>query len=282
MSSPPWMPLDIDAYMSDTLHLSAAEHGAYMLLIMRYWKDGGLPQDERMIARFSRLSSDQWLESRDVLASFFDAGWKHKRIDAELSKAKDIIGKRKAAAEARHGSKPDASAEQMHSSSSYPRVPPSPLPESQEDKPLAQHTTASRGRADLEVLESHLRKAAGAESNPSPGLLVLAPILGLLDAGHDLELDVLPTIRALSRRAKRKPSTWEYFTEAIREASARRRSVAGSGLAPPTVAPSKNTNVAAAFGQLNDQLRHEREIRSRAGDGGLQSPILDLPAIRHG
>jgi uncharacterized protein YdaU (DUF1376 family) len=50
------------------------------------------------------------------------------------------------------------------------------------------------------------------------------------------------------------------------------------GRAPPFPKP----NVATVFGQINNELRHEREIRSRAGDGGLQSPILDLPAIRHG
>lgn len=131
MSSPPWMPLDIDAYLSNTLHLSAAEHGAYMLLIMRYWKDGRLPADERLIARYSQLAPEQWAESRDVLAAFFDDGWKHRRIDAELTKAAEIIGKRKAAGQQRHG-KSSAHAEQMESESSYTRVPPSPLPEPEE------------------------------------------------------------------------------------------------------------------------------------------------------
>jgi len=126
MSSPAWMPLDIDAYLSDTLHLSAAEHGAYMLLIMRYWKDGGLPADERMIARFARLSTEQWADSRDVLAAFFEPGWKHKRIDAELAKAAEIIGKRKSAAMQKH-SKSSAHAEQVQSKSTDTRVPPEPI-----------------------------------------------------------------------------------------------------------------------------------------------------------
>jgi uncharacterized protein YdaU (DUF1376 family) len=126
MSDRAWMPLDIDDYMADTLHLSAAEHGAYMLLIMRYWKDGGLPTDERMIQRYSRLSAEQWAESRDVIAAFFGEGWSHKRIDAELAKATAIIEKRRNAANARHaGRKSDASAEQVQSKCTDTGVPPS-------------------------------------------------------------------------------------------------------------------------------------------------------------
>lgn len=128
---PAWMPLDVGDYLKDTHHLQAHEHGAYLLLIMRYWQDGGLPADERMIARYSKLTPEQWAESRDIIAAFFDANWKHKRIDAEIAKAEDIIAKRRSAAEKRY--KPDASAEQEQSKSSYTRVPPSPLPEPREE-----------------------------------------------------------------------------------------------------------------------------------------------------
>jgi uncharacterized protein YdaU (DUF1376 family) len=120
-----WMPLHIETYLADTGYLTAAEHGAYMLLIMTYWRDGGLPTDERMIARIAKMSKEQWEESRDVLASFFKDGWRHSRIDAEMAKADDIIEKRRAAANGRHGkSKPDASAEQTPSKSTDTDVPP--------------------------------------------------------------------------------------------------------------------------------------------------------------
>lgn len=128
MSERPWMPLNVEDYMSDTLHLSASEHGAYLLLIMRYWKDGGLPNDDRMVQRFSRLTPEQWEESRDVIAAFFDDGWRHSRIDAELAKAADIIEKRRSAANGRHTkSKGSASAAQVQSASSDTGVPPSTL-----------------------------------------------------------------------------------------------------------------------------------------------------------
>lgn len=97
MSNRAWMPLHIDDYIRDTDHLSATEHGAYLLLIMKYWRDGGLPSDEGLIRRYAKLSTDQWAESRDVLSALFDEGWRHKRIDAELAKASEIIEKRRAA-----------------------------------------------------------------------------------------------------------------------------------------------------------------------------------------
>lgn len=124
---PDWMPLNVGDYLRDTAHLTALEHGAYMLLIMRYWQDGGLPSDETLIRRYSLLTAEQWSEAKPVLVALFDEGWKHKRIDAELAKAADIIGKRKAAGQQRHSTS-SAHAEQEDSTSSYTRVPPSPSP----------------------------------------------------------------------------------------------------------------------------------------------------------
>lgn len=129
MSERPWMPLYIGDYLKDTGHLSVEEHGAYLLLIMRYWEDGGLPTDERLIARYSRMVPDQWAMSRDVLAALFDDGWKHKRIDEEISKAEAIIEKRRAAAEHRHR-KSNAHAEQVQSISNDTGVPQSHTPPS--------------------------------------------------------------------------------------------------------------------------------------------------------
>lgn len=127
MSNRAWMPLHIADYLADTGHLTATEHGAYLLLIMHYWQNGALPENERVIARVAKLSVAQWEESRDVLAMLFGPNWTHKRIDAELSKADDIIEKRRAAAEARYGkgkNKPDASHMQMDSTCSDTGVPP--------------------------------------------------------------------------------------------------------------------------------------------------------------
>jgi uncharacterized protein YdaU (DUF1376 family) len=85
--SRPWMPLYVADYKADTAHLSTAEHGAYLLLIMHYWSCGGLPGDERKLARIVGMSFEEWEESRATIKSLFQDGWRHKRIDLELAKA---------------------------------------------------------------------------------------------------------------------------------------------------------------------------------------------------
>jgi uncharacterized protein YdaU (DUF1376 family) len=82
------MPFYVADYLADTTHLSAAEHGAYMLLILHYWQKGALPDDEAILARVCRMTAREWVKSRDVLASFFGPGWTHERINFELEKAR--------------------------------------------------------------------------------------------------------------------------------------------------------------------------------------------------
>ncbi len=151
------MPLYIGDYLKDTGHLTVTEHGAYLLLIMRYWEDGGLPADERMIARYSRMTPDQWAECREVLAALFEDGWKHKRIDEEMAKAEEIIGKRRAAAQQRH-SKSNADAHQVESTSTYTRVPPSPAPSSLRSDVSA--PVRPTPRSELETVLDGTRAAA--------------------------------------------------------------------------------------------------------------------------
>lgn len=81
------MPLYVADYLADTAHLTAAEHGAYLLLIMAYWRHGSLPSDETMLQRISRMTPREWAKSRAVIAEFFDEDWKHARIENELAKS---------------------------------------------------------------------------------------------------------------------------------------------------------------------------------------------------
>jgi uncharacterized protein YdaU (DUF1376 family) len=82
----PWMPLYVGDYLGDTGHLTTAQHGAYLLLMMHYWRKGELPDDDRQLSKISKLPLKTWCEYRPTLQDFFHEGWKHERIDAELEK----------------------------------------------------------------------------------------------------------------------------------------------------------------------------------------------------
>ncbi|WP_374634024.1 YdaU family protein [Ferrovibrio sp.] len=105
-----WMPLYIGDYLADTGRLSTEGHGAYLLLIMDYWRNGPPPDDDDTLAAITKLPLGRWRKMRPVLLSMFrqDGGvWRHKRIDAERDRAAGVTSERsaagKAGAEARWG-----------------------------------------------------------------------------------------------------------------------------------------------------------------------------------
>jgi uncharacterized protein YdaU (DUF1376 family) len=118
-----WMPLYIGDYIADTGHLSTAEHGCYLLLIMHYWEHGSIPIEDDKLARICRCRSQDWSRyyKKTVLAFFHSSPCTghpqvHLRIDAELQRLGEISSKRKGAALHMH-SKRSASATQSHSQS---------------------------------------------------------------------------------------------------------------------------------------------------------------------
>ena len=92
-----WMPLYIPDFLADTVHLSAAETGAYLCLIMDYWLHDGLPDDDHKLAAIARVPMKSWRGMRPTIEAFFRDGWRHKRIDAELLKMIGLTERRRAA-----------------------------------------------------------------------------------------------------------------------------------------------------------------------------------------
>lgn len=95
--SRPWMPFYPGDYFRDTRHLSTVQHGAYFLLLLTYWSRGGLPSDDQQLANITGLSLDEWRVHRPILKAFFYEGWRHKRIDAELTRTTKKIAQAKEA-----------------------------------------------------------------------------------------------------------------------------------------------------------------------------------------
>lgn len=100
-----WMPLFVGDLIVDTLHLTAEQFGAYMLLICHYWRQGeALRDDDDALATITRTNG-RWSAVRTVLTGFFDLGsrpgfWVHRRVERELENAMAIRAQKIAAGKA--------------------------------------------------------------------------------------------------------------------------------------------------------------------------------------
>lgn len=99
----PWMPIYVADYLADTRHLTRAQHGSYVLLILEYWKRGSLPQDEEQLARLAGMTPSEWKAEKSTLAAMFEPDWKHKRIEEEMTRVTEVAATRRRAANVRHG-----------------------------------------------------------------------------------------------------------------------------------------------------------------------------------
>lgn len=94
------MPLYIGDYLADTSRLTTEQHGAYLLLLMDYWRNGPLPDDDDQLAAITKLGTASWRKSRPVLIRFFtamDGRLFHKRVESEKKRAHENSIKRSAA-----------------------------------------------------------------------------------------------------------------------------------------------------------------------------------------
>lgn len=95
-----FFPLYIGDYQKDTQHLTTEQHGAYMLLLMRFWGARGVVlYEEKQFSAITRSSTSRWRSHlKPTIEKFFavnDNVWTHKRVAAERDKAdKKFIARR--------------------------------------------------------------------------------------------------------------------------------------------------------------------------------------------
>ncbi|EON4859246.1 TPA: DUF1376 domain-containing protein [Escherichia coli] len=102
MAALPCMQLYIADYLADTMHLSAEEHGAYLLLMFNYWQTGK-PIPKNRLAKIARLTNERWADVEPSLQEFFcDNGeeWVHLRIEEDLASVREKLTKKSAAGKA--------------------------------------------------------------------------------------------------------------------------------------------------------------------------------------
>lgn len=87
MAALPYMQLYVADYLADTVHLTAEEHGAYLLLIMNYWQTGK-PIPAKRLQAITRIPDERWEAVRENLSEYFnevDGCWQHNRLDDDLA-----------------------------------------------------------------------------------------------------------------------------------------------------------------------------------------------------
>ena len=167
-----------------------------------------------------------------------------------------------------------------------PNPNPNPNPNDREEMRSARDPDAS--------LEAILRNAAGWASDPSPKLAIIGEIQALLDNGADLELDVLPVIRANAAKCRR--PNWRFFVEEIAEQRDRRVAAgtlkttpipaAGSHNGSHRAPPARDTFAALEQSLAEQRARAERRAReageAERGAGGGEGDRDQVPRIRQG
>lgn len=86
-----WMPLYIGDYIASTSRLTTEQHGAYLLILMDYWKNGPPPNDDHVLAQIARLPVERWQAGvKQALSKHFevvDGEWIHGRVESEKESA---------------------------------------------------------------------------------------------------------------------------------------------------------------------------------------------------
>ena len=91
MAEFPALPLWTDAYLGDTRHLTQAQHGAYLLLLITAWRtpDCSLPNDDLLLARYACADMRTWLRQKTTVLAFWTLGedgrWRQKKLSAVRS-----------------------------------------------------------------------------------------------------------------------------------------------------------------------------------------------------
>jgi uncharacterized protein YdaU (DUF1376 family) len=213
------MQLYVSDFIGDTLHLSTEQVGAYLLLLMAMWNAGGsLPDDEAKLARIVRMSVKKWRAVAPDMMTFFDlvdGAVRHNRLTKELQKSEGKSHSR-ASAGAEGGKAKALKDKEARLANAKPL--PQHLPDTRYQKdiePIAQRLEPARAPD----LTDRLLDAAGIRGNPNPALAFPGPVYTLIDAGCDLELDILPALRSKPNPSAR---TWSYFVPQIEEYRKRR------------------------------------------------------------
>jgi uncharacterized protein YdaU (DUF1376 family) len=222
----------------------------FRMLMKMYSREGGLPDSDNDNARmFGYRDVRTYKTLKAKLLKWPDAilvkdgELRNARVDSDLVEVE--IRKRSAADRGRIGgsSKKDRPEIKRGSQEDRPSIPhttnnenndlaeaspspsPSPTPSPSESASTVEQDPAADARPDdpHELFKKLTQAANGSLSTVAIGLECVGEPIAWIRGGADLELDVLPMVRALGHRAEpRSINSWRYFASAVAQAKARR------------------------------------------------------------
>lgn len=223
-----WLPLYVGDYLRKTMRLTTEQHGAYLLLLMACWAEGGsITADEEDLAATVRLPLDRWLVMAPRILPFFeerDGRLHNARLSEELARANNITEARREAGR--------SSAARRQQNSSKPAA---------NEKQNAIPSQSQSHKEDADVAHAHDNWPEGDSFDHAKLLLSLAgsKLSGMSEASkiasgvHEIGrwrqagcawgLDVVPTIVSMATKKRGgKIQSWGYFTEAVAQSKADR------------------------------------------------------------
>ena len=197
MAALPYIQLYVSDYLSDAAHLTAIQHGAYLLLIFNYWQKGhALNNSNERLANVARMSNAEWEENKAVIAEFFRIDgdeWHHDRIDSDLFA---VAAKSTKASRAGKASANNRAANVQHATSER----------STNVEQTLNHTDTDTEQKILSSSDDDLP----AEPKPTAPAI---PYDDILSAFHEA-LPMLPGVRLLNDGRKKKiKSRWHELAE---------------------------------------------------------------------
>lgn len=251
-----YVQLHIGDYITGTIGMTPELEGAYCRFLVRLYQRGrAFPDDDRVLCAAMGLTIRVWKRLKETLVSLGkivirNGCLTNDRFEKERVKRAEMLRKQAEAAHARHaksraektslpqtsaklrGSLPQTSAKlaenfvEKSNGINETEVSGTGCPRILESDNLNSKKIPNNSRLSESQLAQCLELAAGAAlRNPaaSPGLLVLSTPRSWLAQGCDLEIDILPVIRAVSsKRPRGSIGDWGYFTRAIAEARVKR------------------------------------------------------------
>lgn len=217
-------PFHIGDYASATQHLTDLEDLAYRRMMDVYYvSERPLPLDRRQLYRLLRANSEAMREAVDVvIAEFFTEGpdgWRHRRCDAEIERARAKSEKAKANGKLGGEAKAKRSLDsELANATDEPSKGLAPNPNTntnkEDDGRIARATPANQEL--FRRVELALKAIPELDGHPVAVNSVIAPIFRLaVDHGLDLETQIVPSIRRQALNSRRPLKVWNYFVDGI-------------------------------------------------------------------